>query len=60
MKKQFKKLATLTRFESETYSNAFEWYQNNVRRSNVRADNYAWRMAVLASARLAKFSGAKA
>lgn len=53
------KIATLNKFEAEVYSNSFEYYMNNVRQSNVRADKYAWRETVKASPRLAKFSGAK-
>lgn len=53
------KIATLNKNESEVYSNSFEFYINNVRQSNVRADKYAWRETVKASPRLAKFDGAK-
>jgi hypothetical protein len=51
--------AKLTKFEDAVYNNSFEYYFNNVRRSDDRADKYAWAMAVKASPRLAKFAGAK-
>jgi hypothetical protein len=50
--------ATLTKSEDAVYSNSFEFYLNNVRHSNERADKHAWRETVKASPRLAKFDGA--
>jgi hypothetical protein len=53
------KIATLNKFEDETYSSSWEYYMNNVRSDALRADKYAWRETVKASPRLAKFDGAK-
>jgi hypothetical protein len=52
------KIVNLNKFESAIYSNSFEYYINNVRHSNKRADKYAWRETVKTSPRLAKFDGA--
>ena len=57
--KSKKKLATLTVFENEVYSNEWEQYMNNVRKNTKRADAYAWRQTVKASPRLAGYWGAK-
>jgi hypothetical protein len=53
------KIVTLNKNESNAYSKSFEYYINNVRKSNVRADKHAWRETVKVSPRLAKFDGAK-
>ncbi len=55
--KNKKKLAKLTRKEDDCYGHAFEFYFNNVRNSNQRADRYAWKETVKAFPRLAKFDG---
>lgn len=53
-----KKLARLSKSEDATYGNAFAEYFNNVRRSNVRADRWAWRECQRVHPRLKKYQGA--
>lgn len=57
--KAHKVLARLNKRENAVWTDAWEWYMNNVRRDATRADRHAWRELCKAFPRLAKYEGAK-